>query len=118
MMMRMLFLCVFFCGSVFAQQGWYPHEGGLLKYRVQIRFGEEPDTMPEGWKFGRVSAVAVDSAGNVYVSIAARKPTRSSSSIPKESTCAPGARACSAILTGFASTRTTTSGSPTPACTW
>jgi len=50
-----------------AQQGWYPHEGGLLKYRVQIRFGEEPDTMPEGWKFGRVSAVAVDSAGNVYV---------------------------------------------------
>ena len=50
-----------------AQQGWYPHEGGLLKYRVQIRFGEEPDTMPEGWKFGRVSAVDVDSSGNVYV---------------------------------------------------
>ncbi len=50
-----------------AQQGWYPHEGGLLKYRVQIRFGEEPDTMPDGWKFGRVSAVATDSAGRVYV---------------------------------------------------
>jgi DNA-binding beta-propeller fold protein YncE len=50
-----------------AQQGWYPHEGGLLKYRVNIRFGEEPDTMPDGWKFGRVSAVATDSAGEVYV---------------------------------------------------
>ena len=51
-----------------AQQGWYPHEGGLLKYRVNIRFGEEPvDTMPSGWKFGRVSAVATDSANNVYV---------------------------------------------------
>jgi len=44
-------------------QGWFPHEGGLLKYRVNIRFGEEPDTMPEGWKFGRVSAVATDPAG-------------------------------------------------------
>ena len=38
-----------------------------MKYRVNIRFGEEPDTMPEGWKFGRVSAVATDSAGHVYV---------------------------------------------------
>jgi DNA-binding beta-propeller fold protein YncE len=48
--------------------GFYPHEGGLLKYRVQIRFGEEPvDTMPDGWKFGRVSAVATDSRGEVYV---------------------------------------------------
>ena len=47
--------------------GWYPHEGSLLKYRVNIRFGEEPDTMPEGWKFGRVSAVATDSQGQVYV---------------------------------------------------
>ena len=43
--------------------GWYPHEGGLLQYRVGIRFGEEPDTMPDGWKFGRVSAVAVDRQG-------------------------------------------------------
>ncbi len=49
------------------EKGWYPHEGGLMKYRVQIRFGEEPDTMPDGWKFGRVSAVTVDSAGQVYV---------------------------------------------------
>jgi streptogramin lyase len=54
--------------AVAAGQGWYPHEGGLMKYRVNIRFGEEPeDTMPEGWKFGRVSSVATDSAGNVYV---------------------------------------------------
>ena len=52
------------CGG---EHGWYPHEGGLLRYRVHIRFGEEPDTMPEGWKFGRVSAVATDSAGQVYV---------------------------------------------------
>jgi DNA-binding beta-propeller fold protein YncE len=52
----------------YAEQGWYPHEGGLLKYRVNIRFGEEPaDTMPEGWKFGRVSAVATDNEGQVYV---------------------------------------------------
>ncbi|MBI1895357.1 MAG: 6-bladed beta-propeller [Acidobacteria bacterium] len=50
-----------------AQQGWYPHEGGLLRYRVNIRFGEEPDTMPGGWKFGRVSAVATDASGQVYV---------------------------------------------------
>lgn len=50
-----------------AEQGWYPHEGGLMKYRVNIRFGEEPDTMPSGWKFGRVSAVAVSSAGEVFV---------------------------------------------------
>ena len=50
-----------------AKEGWYPHEGSLLKYRVNIRFGEEPDTMPEGWKFGRVSAVATDSKGQVYV---------------------------------------------------
>ncbi len=49
-------------------EGWYPHEGGLLKYRVQIRFGFEPEnTMPKGWYFGRVSAVATDSAGEVYV---------------------------------------------------
>ncbi|MBM3795487.1 MAG: hypothetical protein FJW31_15810 [Acidobacteria bacterium] len=50
-----------------AEQGWVPHEGGLLKYRVNIRFGEEPDTMPAGWKFGRVSAVGVDAQGEVYV---------------------------------------------------
>jgi DNA-binding beta-propeller fold protein YncE len=50
-----------------AEQGWYPHEGGLMKYRVNIRFGEEPDTMPDGWKFGRVSAVTVDANNEVYV---------------------------------------------------
>jgi DNA-binding beta-propeller fold protein YncE len=42
--------------------GWYPHEGGLLKYEVNIRFGEEPSTMPAGWRFGRVSAVAANQA--------------------------------------------------------
>ena len=47
--------------------GWYPHEGGLLRYRVNIRFGLEPHTMPEGWHFGRVSAVATDSANRVFV---------------------------------------------------
>ena len=45
----------------YVPEGWYPHEGGLLKYRVAIRFGEEPDAMPDGWKFGRVSAVTTDS---------------------------------------------------------
>jgi DNA-binding beta-propeller fold protein YncE len=47
--------------------GWHDHEGGLLKYRVNIRFGEEPDTMPAGFKFGRVSAVSTDAQGEVYV---------------------------------------------------
>ena len=51
----------------YVPEGWYPHEGSLLKYRVAIRFGEEPDTMPDGWKFGRVSAVTTDSKGDVYV---------------------------------------------------
>jgi DNA-binding beta-propeller fold protein YncE len=50
-----------------AETGWYPHEGGLMKYRVNIRFGEEPDTMPAGWKFGRVSAVATNPQGEVFV---------------------------------------------------
>src|SRR5689334_4839840 len=71
--------------------GWSPHDGPLLKYRVNLRFGEElvtppapvaanakewadlrfapatPDTMPKGWKLGRVSAVAVSQSGDVYV---------------------------------------------------
>ena len=47
--------------------GWYPHEGGLMEYRVAIRFGQEPNTMPDGWSFGRVSAVATDSSGQVFV---------------------------------------------------
>jgi sugar lactone lactonase YvrE len=51
----------------YVPEGWYPHEGGLLKYGVAIRFGEEPDTMPDGWQFGRVSAVTTDSKGEVYV---------------------------------------------------
>ncbi|SVD73827.1 uncharacterized protein METZ01_LOCUS426681, partial [marine metagenome] len=57
-------------GQVIDQQGmagWYPHEGGLMEYRVAIRFGQEPSTMPEGWSFGRVSAVATDSNGQVFV---------------------------------------------------
>ena len=67
-MLKELALTACSVSTVVAQQGWYPHEGGLLKYRVNIRFGEEPvDTMPDGWKFGRVSSVATDSAGNVYV---------------------------------------------------
>jgi len=49
------------------QPGWYPHEGSQLKYRVNIRFGQEPETMPAGWTFGRVSGVATDAAGRVYV---------------------------------------------------
>ena len=51
----------------YVPEGWMPHEGGLLKYRVAIRFGEEPDTMPAGYKFGRVSSVTTDSKGEVYV---------------------------------------------------
>ena len=47
--------------------GWHPHEGSRLEYRVDARFGEEPETMPDGWRLGRVSAVATDSEGLVYV---------------------------------------------------
>ena len=47
--------------------GWYPHEGGLMRYRVNIRFGMEPNTMPDQWHFGRVSAVATDSNDDVFV---------------------------------------------------
>jgi DNA-binding beta-propeller fold protein YncE len=66
-MVRAIALSVTCAAVCAAQQGWFPHEGGPLRYRVQIRFGEEPETMPRGWKFGRVSAVATDSAGRVYV---------------------------------------------------
>jgi DNA-binding beta-propeller fold protein YncE len=69
--MKTLILLLFSAAGLCAQsavQGWYPHEGGLMKYRVNIRFGEEPDTMPAGWKFGRVSAVATDrDAKEVFV---------------------------------------------------
>ncbi|MSU49581.1 MAG: 6-bladed beta-propeller [Opitutus sp.] len=54
-------------GAQAEEPGWYPHEGGLMKYRVNIRFGEEPDTMPNGWKFGRVSAVATNPEAEVFV---------------------------------------------------
>ena len=84
--MATICLCfaVFCVAALAAQQGWYPHEGGLLKYRVQIRFGEEPDTMPEGWKFGRVSAVATG-LGRQCLRLPPRHEgrSRSSSSTPK-----------------------------------
>lgn len=66
--LKRIFLLAISAAAVLLSQekGWNSHEGGLLKYRVNIRFGEEPDTMPEGWKFGRVSAVATDSSGQVY----------------------------------------------------
>ena len=66
--MKKILVCALLIPAIWAaEQGWYPHEGGLMKYRVNIRFGEEPDTMPEGWKFGRVSAVGTDTAGHVFV---------------------------------------------------
>ena len=51
----------------YVPEGWHPHAGSLLKYSVQIRFGEEPETMPAGMRFGRVSGVTTDADGNVYV---------------------------------------------------
>ena len=62
----LVWFALFFAFAAFAQQGWYPHEGGPLPYRATPRFGLEPETMPVGWTFGRVSAVATDSAGNLY----------------------------------------------------
>jgi NHL repeat len=53
--------------AALAQQGWYPPEGGLLSYRANLFFGQEPPTMPEGFEFGRVSSIATDKQGNVYV---------------------------------------------------
>lgn len=51
----------------YVPEGWHAHAGSLLKYSVQIRFGEEPESMPAGMKFGRVSAVTTDAQNNVYV---------------------------------------------------
>src|SRR5690606_23966333 len=51
----------------YVPEAWAAHEGGLLKYRVAIRFGLEPNTLPPGFQWGRVSAVTHDAAGNVYV---------------------------------------------------
>ena len=66
-LLRLMVLILVLPAAAAAQQGWHPHEGGVLHYRVDIRFGEEPHTMPEGWTFGRVSAVATDSMGHVFV---------------------------------------------------
>lgn len=44
---------------------WSRHEGEQLRMRADSRFGA--DGLPDGWWFGRVSAVAVDAAGEVYV---------------------------------------------------
>ena len=59
-------------------EAWSPHEGGLLKVKVHLRFGVEAPVgvrgkegawkpMPKGWYFGRVSMVANDMQSNVYV---------------------------------------------------
>lgn len=60
-------------------EGWQPHEGGLLRVKVHLRFGVEAPVnlrgggakgwkpMPAGWYFGRVSMVANDRDSNVYV---------------------------------------------------
>ena len=50
-----------------AHEGWYPHEGPLLPHHVDLHFGEETGTMPAGWSLGEVSAVAIDSKGELYV---------------------------------------------------
>ena len=44
---------------------WQPHEGTLLQMRADTRFGA--DGLPDGWWFGRVSAVVTDPDGLVYV---------------------------------------------------
>lgn len=44
---------------------WSPHEGRALRVRADSRFGA--DGLPEGWWFGRVSAVVADERGEVYV---------------------------------------------------
>ena len=51
----------------YVPDAWAEHEGGLLRYRVAIRFGLEPSTLPPNFQFGRVSAVSHDRDGNVYV---------------------------------------------------
>src|SRR5262249_37814328 len=94
----------------YVPEGWSPHEGGLLKYRVAIRFGEEPDTMPDGWKFGRVSSVTTDSKGEVYVFQRGKKADPVVVFDAKAITCVPGDAVSSAIRTAFAPISTTTSG--------
>jgi len=58
-------------------EAWNPHEGGLLRVKVHLRFGVEAPVglrgdgakgwkpMPAGWHFGRVSMVANDLQSNV-----------------------------------------------------
>jgi hypothetical protein len=46
---RLILVLSIAMNAIAQQQGWNPHEGGDLKYRVQIRFGKEPD------KIGRAS---------------------------------------------------------------
>lgn len=50
----------------YVPEAWYPHEGGLLQYRVAIRFGMEPVTAPAGFDWGRMSGVTHDANGNIY----------------------------------------------------
>ena len=56
-----------FAVAALAQQGWYPTEGVLLKYRVNLFFGQEPPGAPDGFVLSRVSSITTDSDGNVYV---------------------------------------------------
>jgi DNA-binding beta-propeller fold protein YncE len=65
--MRLAAALVLLAAAAWGQRGWNDHEGGLLEYRVNIRFGQEPETMPDGWYFGRVSAVAKNGRGEVFV---------------------------------------------------
>jgi len=79
------------------EQGYVPEPGirtrRLLKYRVAIKFGEEPeDTMPAGWKFGRVSSVTTDSKGEVYVFQRGKKADPVVVYDAQGSSCAPGPR--------------------------
>ena len=62
-----LFVPFLLAASLTAQQGWFPPEGGLLKYRVNQLFGKKPWTLPAGFELGEVVSVATDSRGEVYV---------------------------------------------------
>jgi len=53
-------------GAEYVPEAWYPHPGGVLQYRVNQRFGTDPNSMPAGWSLGRVSAVTTNSKGEVY----------------------------------------------------
>ena len=51
-----LLLAILVAATCTAQQGWNPHEGGLLKYRVMIRFGRTTDAGGIGWESPQRSA--------------------------------------------------------------